>query len=92
MHPVQDMIFDDDLDGWIMTLRHRLMRGEFHDFQTFALHPGDPALPCEFLVRIMLADLDDLRQSSPRALQPSTTLTSAAALREDFLQLRMLLS
>jgi hypothetical protein len=51
---------DDELTAWIATLRDRLDRGEFVGTDPLDLGDGTGALTAGLLIRVMLADLEDL--------------------------------
>jgi hypothetical protein len=51
---------DDELAVWIATLRNRLDRGEFVGTDPINLGNGTGPLAGGLLIRVMLADLEDL--------------------------------
>jgi hypothetical protein len=86
------MSADDGLDRWIGDLRGHLERGDLAGLGRLYLGDGLEQLPGERVVRIMLADLDDLADPlGSAARDPGWRDRRRRELLGDFRRLRELL-
>ncbi|MDP8924952.1 MAG: hypothetical protein M3O34_19060 [Chloroflexota bacterium] len=78
----------DDLAGWIAELRDRVARGELAGLGRIDMHGA--MVPVELVVRIMLADLDDLDAEDviPEQRHDPYAARRRQALLRDFRRLR----
>ena len=77
------------LTGWITDLRAHLDRGELATLAPVDLGYG--MMPAERIVRIMLADLDDLADLAPDEADAPGNIVRRASLFADFYVLRSVL-
>jgi hypothetical protein len=77
----------DGLTAWITALRGRLAPGELTALPPMQPLQGEPGLPGELVVRIMLADLDHYGDLPTRRQREWTVVARKLALLADLQQL-----
>ena len=81
----------DDLKTWVAELRASVDRGDLAKLGSIDLGSGTAALPAEYTVRIMLADLHDLEAMTPDEANDPVNVAHRARLLADFRLLQFLL-
>jgi hypothetical protein len=81
----------DGLDRWIDGLRDRLRNGDLSNIDPIDIGHRTAPLPAEHVIRIMLADLDDLAAPDGSWRLAGSREDRRRALRDDFRRLRELL-
>jgi hypothetical protein len=84
-------MLDEEISAWIAALRHRLAAGELAALGPIDVGDDTDNLPGEVVVRIMLADLNDLDSLAPGGHDQAVAITRRRALSEDLQRLRELI-
>ena len=82
---------DDSLVSWIAELRSRAERGDLAALGPVDFGDGLPALPAEYAVQLMLADLDGFEAMTRSEANDPANVAQRASLLADFRTLQFLL-